>query len=106
MRRPRVLLDANVLVDAQVRDLFLRLAEADLIEVRWSKPIVEEVRRALTERLGLPPAKVDHLCDVLHRAFPHAAVAGFDSSLTASIFPTPTTATLSPLPFMASAICS
>lgn len=79
MRRPRVLLDANVLVDAQVRDLFLRLAEADLIEVRWSKPIVEEVRRALTERLGLPPAKVDHLCDVLHRAFPHAAVAGFDS---------------------------
>lgn len=47
MRRLRVLLDANVLVDAQVRDLFLRLAEAELIDVRWSAQILAEPRRAL-----------------------------------------------------------
>ncbi|CAN5697933.1 hypothetical protein BH24ACT5_BH24ACT5_09250 [soil metagenome] len=36
MRRLRVLLDANVIVDAQVRDLFCRLAEAELLDLRLS----------------------------------------------------------------------
>ena len=42
MRRLRVLLDANVLVDAQVRDFFFALAEAELIDLRWSSEIVQE----------------------------------------------------------------
>jgi hypothetical protein len=47
VRRIRVLLDANVLVQAQVRDLFLRLAEAELIDIRWNAQILDETRRTL-----------------------------------------------------------
>lgn len=74
MRRVRVLLDANVIVDAQIRDLFLRLAEREAIDVFWSSRIIAEVRRALTGRLGLSPAKVDQLLTVLSEAFPDAEV--------------------------------
>ncbi len=78
MRRLRVLLDANVIVNAQVRDLICRLAEAELLDVRWSAAILEETRRALVEGLGLDPSKVDRLLDALGRAFPAAPVEGFE----------------------------
>lgn len=78
MRRLRVLLDANVIVNAQVRDLICRLAEAELLDVRWSAAILEETRRALVEGLGLDPYKVDRLLGVLDRAFPAASVEGFE----------------------------
>lgn len=77
MRRLRVLLDANVVVDAQVRDLFCRLAEADLIDLCWSVEIIAESRRVLTEKLRLERAKVERLVDALGRAFPDAAVVGY-----------------------------
>lgn len=40
MRRPRIFLDANILVDAQIRDIFFTIAEARLIELRWSNRAV------------------------------------------------------------------
>lgn len=45
-----VLLDANVLYPAPVRDIFLQLAEADLFRVRWSDDIHEEWISALIRR--------------------------------------------------------
>jgi hypothetical protein len=78
VRRVRVLLDANVLVDAQVRDLFCRLAEAEFIELRWSTLILEEARRALSDRLHLDPEKLDQLFAALERAFPDAVVPGIN----------------------------
>lgn len=78
MRLPRVFLDANVIVDAQVRDIFCRLDKADLIDLRWSAHILAEVRRALVDNLEREPAKVDRLLRTLERAFPLAAVSGFD----------------------------
>jgi hypothetical protein len=57
----RVLLDSNVLVDAQVRGLFLRLAENDHLQVCWTDLILEELHRTLTGKLGQPPEKVDRL---------------------------------------------
>lgn len=81
MRRVRVLLDANVLLDAQLRDLFLRMGEHELIDVRWSRRILEETRRAMVHRLGLEPNRVDHLMSVLGMAFPDATVE-FDAALS------------------------
>jgi predicted nucleic acid-binding protein len=89
VRRPRYLLDANVLVDAQVRDLFCRFAEAELIDVRWSATILDEVRRTLTGRLGLDARKVERLLDLLDRAFPDASVAGFDQLVDGLQLPDP-----------------
>lgn len=79
MRRLRVLLDANVIVDAQVRDLFCRAAEAGLIDIRWSAEILEETSRVLTVRLRLDPSKVRRLMMALGDAFPGASVAGYQS---------------------------
>jgi predicted nucleic acid-binding protein len=78
LRRLRVLLDANVIIDAQVRDLFCRLAEADLIDLRWSGEIIAECRRALTESLRLDHSKVNRMIAALNRAFPEAGVVGYE----------------------------
>ncbi|MEX2620605.1 MAG: PIN domain-containing protein [Egibacteraceae bacterium] len=63
----RVLLDANVLVDAQLRDLPLRAAEGGLVDVRWSDRILEETHRTLTKQLGLPLENVVRLLDAPDR---------------------------------------
>ena len=77
MRRLRLLIDANVLVDAQSRDLFLRAAEAGHVEVYWSERILEETSRALGRML---PAGTDpqRLIAALRSAFPGASVAGYE----------------------------
>jgi predicted nucleic acid-binding protein len=72
VRRLRLLLDTNVLVDAQIRDLFLRLAEAELIDICWSGEILEELRRTLVTKMGKDAVKVDRLVNLLVRAFPDA----------------------------------
>lgn len=85
----RVLLDANVLVDAQLRDLLLWAAEEGLVDVRWSDQILEEARRALTNQLGLPAENVARLLDALNRAFPHAGVADYEAILDTLTMPDP-----------------
>lgn len=79
MRRPRIFLDANVLVDAQIRDFFCRLAEAEVIDLHWSSRVLDELTRTLTEKLGLGPQKVARLVAALKHAFPGASVGGFTS---------------------------
>lgn len=78
MRLTRVLLDANILFDAQARDLFLRFAEAEQIEVFWSRPILAETRRNLIAKRGMTENKADGLFGALANAFPHAVVEGFE----------------------------
>ena len=88
--RPRLLrffLDANILVDAQVRDLLLRAAEAGLIDVRWSAEVLGETRRALTGRLGLPQPQVDRLTLALVSSFAEADVVGYDHLVNQLVLP-------------------
>jgi predicted nucleic acid-binding protein len=46
----RVVLDADVLFPASLRDALLRLAEIELFDPLWSERILEEVKRNLLER--------------------------------------------------------
>lgn len=89
MRRLRVLLDANILVDAKVRDFFLTSAELGAIDVRWSAEIVEEMSRALVEKMGHPKKKILHLAKVLGEAFPDAAVDGYEPLISGLVMPDP-----------------
>lgn len=82
MRLTRVLLDANVLVDAQIRDLFLRLGDAGLIEIFWSATTLDELRRVLVEKRKLDGAKVEKLVDALGQAFPSATISTAESTET------------------------
>ncbi len=67
-----MVLDANVLVPARLRDVVLTLAEADLFVPLWSPAILEEMARHLPDRMG--DAARAHLLEQMSLAFPDALV--------------------------------
>ena len=69
-----VIIDANVLMQAVVRDTLLRLSEQRLFACRWSEDIVAEVRRNLILKFGLPELRVNRLLGELRAYFPDAWV--------------------------------
>jgi predicted nucleic acid-binding protein len=74
----RVVLDANVLVRAPIRDTLPRAAEEELLVVAWEPTILDEVARTLRDRLlarhGDAAARVARLLAALAAAFPRALV--------------------------------
>lgn len=72
------LLDANVLVNAAVRDTILRAAEADLFRLAFSRAILAEMKRALESNLGLMPQQTDYLIDELMKSFGAGVVEGYE----------------------------
>lgn len=76
-RRPRIFLDANILVDVQLRDFFLSADEAKLIDVRWSRKVLDETERALVVRLQLSPTNARRAINFMTVAFPEGEVRGF-----------------------------
>ena len=76
-----MVLDACVLFPALLRDTLLRAAEADLVEVRWSSKILEEVRRNLIATGRLNEAQASRLLAEMTKAFPEALVTGWEALL-------------------------
>jgi predicted nucleic acid-binding protein len=73
------LLDANVLYPAYLRDALLRLAEAEVYQVRWSRQILEEMaRNVLKNRPDLPEENIERLVRTMEGAFPDARVTGHE----------------------------
>ena len=71
--RPVVVLDANVLYPAQLRDLLMRLAVAGLIRAHWTDEIHEEWTRAVQERhLDLSTEQLARTRALMERALPTA----------------------------------
>jgi hypothetical protein len=71
------LLDANVLYPAYLRDALLRLAEAEIYQVRWSRQILDEMtRNVLENNPDLPEERIERLVRTMERAFPEAMVTG------------------------------
>jgi len=67
---PQIVLDANVIVQALVRDL-LRDADAfGLCRVRWTEAILAEAQRTLIRDFGRDPAPIDALLAAMRRHFP------------------------------------
>lgn len=86
-RRPdrfTALIDACTLVGALQRDMILMLAEANVFRVRWSSRILDEMERALAQKvlkIGDEKArheKAAHLRKKMELAFPEACVSGFE----------------------------
>ena len=74
----RVLLDACVLANQGVCDLFLRLSERPrLIVPQWSRSILDEVHRTHTNKLNWPPQLADLFQTEVRRAFPEAEISGY-----------------------------
>lgn len=89
MRRLRIFLDANVLVDAQIRDIFCTMAEAELIDLYWSKEILSETRQALTTRLKLDSKKVERMLEAFAAAFPDGIVIDYEPLINLLKLPDP-----------------
>ena len=67
-----MVLDANVLVPARLRDVLLTLAEAGLFVPLWSPEILDEMHRHLPDRVS--GAARAHLVEQMRLAFPDALV--------------------------------
>jgi len=74
------LLDANMLYPAYLRDALLRLAEAEIYQVRWSRQILDEMaRNVLKNNPDLPEERMDRLVRTMEKAFPDAMVTGHET---------------------------
>ena len=74
MRPTRAILDANVLFDSYLRDLFLELALADAYVPLWTAEILEELRRALGRRYPASVDKHGRMIEALSLAFSDASI--------------------------------
>lgn len=88
--RPVVVLDANVLYPAQLRDLLMRLAVEGLIRVHWTNEIHEEWTRAVLERHpDIAPEQLARTRALMEQALPAARVTGYRRGLSQVILPDP-----------------
>jgi hypothetical protein len=76
-------LDTCVLAPMPVMDTLLRLAEEPAFYTpKWSKEILEELRRTLT-KFGRTPAQIDRRIETMRNAYPDAIVEGFEELIPA-----------------------
>lgn len=79
-----VVLDACVLAEAAVSDLFLRLSEEPrLLLPRWSEQIWAETKRTYIEKLGWDGALADSRIAAAMEFFPEAMIGGFEHLIEA-----------------------
>lgn len=85
-----VLYDANVLYPSTLRDLLIRIAQAGLIQAKWSDQILDEVFGNLTvNRPDLDPQKLDRTRELMNRAVRDCLVTGYEPLIDAVDLPDP-----------------
>ena len=87
---PRYFCDANVLYPSLLRDLLIRLAIADLLELRWSDEVHDEwTRNLLLNRPDLTPAQLARTRRQMEAAVPDAHVEGYGALIPELVLPDP-----------------
>lgn len=85
----KVVLDANVLYSARLRDLFMELAVAGVIEIVWTRRIEEEwIAAVLRERPGLS-RQLRRTAAQMRRALPDARIEVEDEGKPIAVLPDP-----------------
>ncbi|HXB46427.1 MAG TPA: PIN domain-containing protein [Streptosporangiaceae bacterium] len=75
-----VVYDASALYPNAQRDLLIRIAQAGLVQAKWTAEIIEEMARArLTRNPDLDPAKLDRLKQLINHSVPDCLVWGYES---------------------------
>lgn len=79
----RVVLDACVLANFGLCDLFLTLAETPrLYHPPWDREILDEVQRTQIGKLARPKQLAKSWCEAVGSAFPEAMVTGHEALLS------------------------
>lgn len=75
-----VVYDTNVLFPNEMRDLLVELAAhpSGVVRARWSRDILEELRRNLHEKAGIELEKLDTLISLMGEAVRDALVDGYE----------------------------
>lgn len=74
-----VLYDANVLYPSTLRDLLIRLAQAGLVQAKWSDEILDEVFDNLTaNRPDLSPTRLVRTRELMNRAVRDCLIRGYE----------------------------
>ena len=85
-----VVLDANVIYPAPIRDLLLNLADLEIFSPKWSELIQDEwIRNLLKNRPELSKAKLLRTVNMMNAAFPDAEVYGFEELIDELELPDP-----------------
>ncbi|WP_291914755.1 PIN domain-containing protein [Chitinophaga sp. CB10] len=87
-KRLVVLLDANVLYPAPIRDLLLRLSEVGVLIPKWTARIQQEwTESLLRNRPDLNRNLLTRICHEMDKAFPDAHVNGFEELIPMIVLP-------------------
>ncbi len=74
-----VIYDANVLYPNSLRDLLIRVAQAGLVQAKWTDQILDETFRNLTSnRPDLDPVKLDRTRELMNRAIRDVLITGYE----------------------------
>ena len=74
-RLPRAVLDSDIIFSRVLYELFGRVsAEARLLDLIWSEPLLAEAERVLIERKPVPPQVAARWVGYLRQAFPGGEV--------------------------------
>jgi predicted nucleic acid-binding protein len=74
-RLPRAVIDSDVIFSRVLHELFGRVAaEARLLDLIWSEPLLAEAERVLIERKPMPPGVAARWVGYLRQAFPGGEV--------------------------------
>ena len=86
----KVILDANVLYPAPVRDMLLSLANNNMFQPKWSPAIHEEwVRNLLSNRPDIKRENLENTISSMNTAFPDATTEIHPSTIAALNLPDP-----------------
>lgn len=85
-----VILDANVLYPAQLRDLLMRLSTKGIYQARWSLQILDEAFGAIQrDRPEIPPERLQRTRHLMMRAVPDGIVTGYEGLIPSFELPDP-----------------
>lgn len=85
-----VLLDANVLYPASLRDFLITLATSGLYSAKWTEQIHDEwTRRLLEKRPDLDPVALNRTRELMNQAVPDCLVTGYESLIEGLTLPDP-----------------
>lgn len=85
-----VLYDANVLYPSTLRDLLIRIAQAGLVQAKWTEQILDEVFRNLTaNRPDLDAQKLARTRELMNRAVRDCLVTGYEPLIDSLDLPDP-----------------
>jgi predicted nucleic acid-binding protein len=82
--------DANVLYPAPLRDLFVRLAQAELVRARWTEQIHDEwVRNVLQDNPRLSPERIQRTRALMNEAVRDSLIEGYEALIPRLTLPDP-----------------